>query len=249
MAASSRAVVLRALVLGTIVAIGETFAPRFGLGVLAKSTQGQCGRVAFEERSSVFRFRPLTLRMESGKGFAKREPAGKPQGVSNPAGAEEAVMWVPLKSVKSGALRMFLGFWLMGQNGWSSVGEANDGSLTALYADGGRIRISILEDDGTGQGPVLEATRVDDAGLVYQLQEVRLRSLQLLRQAARPLLRVRSRAAQRFGATQALLLHSLIDELEEIMNDPSIADNKRVFILRVEGGLRNARSKLAARPA
>ena len=46
-------------------------------------------------------------------------------------------MVLPLKTVKSGALRMFMGFWLMGQSGWSSVGEKTDGSITALFADGG----------------------------------------------------------------------------------------------------------------
>ncbi|KAJ1465835.1 hypothetical protein T484DRAFT_1863309 [Baffinella frigidus] len=158
------------VVMATVVSAFAPLAP--ALGALGKKGE-QCPQSASSgARVGASRGGAAAASMEAGSGFAKRDPASGRQGT---AGQENAVMSLPLKSVKSGALRMFMGFWLFGQKGWSSIGESKDGSLTALYADGGQLRISILEDDGTGEGPALEAARVGDAGLVYQLQENRMR--------------------------------------------------------------------------
>lgn len=61
-----------------------------------------------------------------------------------------------------------MGFWLMGQQGWASTGQDQDGTTTAVFNGGvGSLKIEIVESGS----PSVDVYRLVDGGLVYQLQE------------------------------------------------------------------------------
>jgi hypothetical protein len=131
---------------------------------------------------------------------------------------ESNVMTLKFVNLKLSALRSFLKFWMIGQDGWQFDEDLSSGNLILLHRPSLQKKCGIsmrLQD--APEDSKLCIVRVGDATLAYALQE-------------------------------SLLMHRLLDILDEINKDPEIPKDRRLFSLADEAVLEDARRRLPARP-
>eukprot|EP00287_Rhodomonas_sp_CCMP768_P028532 CAMPEP_0202854546 /NCGR_PEP_ID=MMETSP1389-20130828/91058_1 /ASSEMBLY_ACC=CAM_ASM_000865 /TAXON_ID=302021 /ORGANISM="Rhodomonas sp., Strain CCMP768" /LENGTH=272 /DNA_ID=CAMNT_0049533141 /DNA_START=54 /DNA_END=873 /DNA_ORIENTATION=+ len=214
-------------------------ASSFVLPPVIGSASLSCGRASLRNPQGA---------LAAGKGFGKPSETSNGSSKSSPA----PILTVPFEYVKIGPLKMFLSLWVMGQEDWSG-NEIAAGQIAAVHdATQGSLLISLSEGADAG----LEVSRSRDGPLQYRLQEALLMHRLLddeiaagqiaavhdatqgsllisLSEGADAGLEVsRSRDGPlQYRLQEALLMHRLLDELEDIMGDSSIADDTRVFKL------------------
>jgi len=82
----------------------------------------------------------------------------------------DPVMYLPLKSVKVGALRMFLSIWTMAREDWKGS-QGDDGTLVAATPDGAGGALIEIKDENQEGGAAIVVWRVEGGTLAYRLKE------------------------------------------------------------------------------
>ena len=130
------------------------------------------------------------------------------------------VVKLDFHDLKLSPLRTFLKFWMIGQDGWQFDENADSGSISLLH------RQSSTGGCGVSFQFALEEATARGSLIVKRLGEATLAYL----------------------LQEALLLHRLLDTLEDLDGDSEIPKDRRLFAMADSAALRDARRRLPARP-